>query len=353
VPSFLPSPHQSLLLGAALSDGPTAVRAWERWRHATDVDALDPESGRLLPLLVWNLRRSGVDHATLVRYHSVHKKTWYRNQLSFRALTSLLRLLRQANVETLVLKGVVLALHYYPQVGLRPMNDVDVLVRSGQLESALRVLRATGWAPVTLPNGREFSSGATGFYHSWGFRNGTTSELDLHWHASADSCQWDADESSWDASVPFAVGTEATRTLNATDLLLSILVHAYASHAPVIRWVADAAMIMRAAGDDVDWDRFADQAARRRLVVPVRVALRYLDDSGFVPIPIPTIRRFEATRTGWMDRAEYAHRQSARPYSLPNKIARLWFWNWRLRGHAPSLSAAISFPGFLRRYAAH
>ncbi len=342
-----------MLLRAALVDGPAAVHAWRSWRRETDVDALDPESARLLPLLLWNLRRSGADDPALARYHSVHKKTWYRNQLSFAALTSVLRVLRGAGIETLVLKGVVLALHYYPQVGLRPMNDVDVLVRSGQLESALRVLRATGWAPLTLPNGREFSSTATNLYHSWGFRNGTTSELDLHWHASADGCRWDADEASWDASVPLVIGTEATRTLDATDLLLNILVHAYASHAPVIRWVADAAMIVRVAGDDIDWDRFADQAARRRLVVPVRVAVRYLDDSGLVPIPIPTIRRFEATRTGWMDRAEYAHRQSASPYSLPNKIARLWFWNWRLRGHAPSLSAAISFPGFLRRYAAH
>ena len=342
-----------MLLRAALADGPAAVHAWRSWRREADVDALDSESARLLPLLLWNLRRSGVDDPALTRYHSVHKKTWYRNQLSFVALTSVLRLLRDAGIETLVLKGVVLALHYYPQVGLRPMNDVDVLVRRGELELALRSLRETGWAPLRLPNGREFSSAATGLYHSWGFRNGTTSELDLHWHASADSCQWDADEASWNASVPFVVGTEATRTLDATDLLLSILVHAYASHATVIRWVADAAMIVRVAGDDIDWNRFADQAARRRLVVPVRVALRYLDESGLVPIPIPTIRRFEATRTGWMDRAEYAHRQSANPYSFPNKIARLWFWNWRLRGHAPSLSAAISFPGFLRRYAAH
>ncbi len=162
------------------------------------------------------------------------------------------------------------------------MNDFDVLVPTGKLEPALTALRAIGWTPVALPNGRGFSRAATGLYHSWGFRNESTrGELDLHWHASADSCQRDADRAFWSASLPFAVGAQATRTLCTTDLLLSILVHAYASHDPVIRWVADAAM------------------------------------------------------------------------SLSNKLARLWFWNWRLRGHAPSLSTAASFPGFLRRYTAH
>ena len=112
-------------------------------------------------------------------------------------------------------------------------------------------------------------------------------------------------------------------------------------------------MIVRAAGDQIDWDRFAEHPSRRHLVLPVRVALGHLHDSGLVPIPAATIRTLELARAGWMDRAEYAHRQSGDPYSLPNKLARLWFWNWRLRGHAPSLSTAASFPAFLRQYAAH
>ena len=202
------------------------------------------------------------------------------------------------------------AFHYYRQIGLRSKNDFDVLVPTGKLEPALTALRAIGWTPVALPNGRGFSLAATGLYHSWGFRNESTrGELDL--------------------------------------------VHAYASHDPVIRWVADAAMIMRAAGDQIDWDRFADQTSRRHLVLPVRVALGHLHDSGLVPIPIGAIHALESARVGWMDRAEYVHRQSRHPYSLSNKLARLWFWNWRLRGHAPSLSTAASFPGFLRRYTAH
>jgi len=60
------------------------------------------------------------------------------------------------------------------------MNDFDVLVPTGKLEPALTALRAIGWTPVALPNGRGFSRAATGLYHSWGFRNESTrGELDL------------------------------------------------------------------------------------------------------------------------------------------------------------------------------
>jgi hypothetical protein len=157
----------------------------------------------------------------------------------------------------------------------------------------------------------------------------------------------------WNASLPFNVGTEPTRTLCATDLLLSVLAHAYASHARVIRWVPDVAMIVRVADGQIDWDKLADLASRRHLVLPVRDALRYLDDSGLVPVPIAAIRTFESARPGWTDRAEYAHRQSDTPYLLSNKLARLWFWHWRQGGQAAALVTAIRIPGFLRRYASH
>ena len=83
------------------------------------------------------------------------------------------------------------------------MNDFDVLVPTGKLEPALTALR--DWLDAGgLPNGRGFSRAAAGLYHSWGFRDESTrGELDLHWHASADSCQRDADQAFWSAIAAF------------------------------------------------------------------------------------------------------------------------------------------------------
>ena len=112
-------------------------------------------------------------------------------------------------------------------------------------------------------------------------------------------------------------------------------------------------MVVRAAGDQIDWDRFADQTARRHLVLPVRVALRHLHDSGLVPIPTAAIRRLDAAQAGWMDRAEYAHRQSGIPTRCPTNSPTLVLELAPSRPPRRRSSTAASFPGFLRRYAAH
>ena len=351
VPRFLPSSLQSSLLRAALADGSEALQAWHAWREASDVETLDLESHQLLPLLYSNLRRLGVDHPALVRYRSVYKRAWYRNRLTFRTQASVLRRMHEAEIDTLVLKSVVLALRYYPKVGLRPVSHFDVLVPANRMEAALDTLRAAGWTPIPLPTGRQFSPALANLYHSWEFWDETSGQLDLHWHACADGCQRDADRAFWSGSVPLAVDGQTTRTLGPTDLLLLVLADAYASNAPVIGWVADAAMVVRAAGDQIDWSRLVDQSSTRHLVLPVHAALVYLQTSGLVPIPPPAIRALELARPSWMDRAEYAHRQSADQHSLLNKFARLWFWNWRFRNHASPISAAVGFPQFLRQYA--
>ena len=65
---------------------------------------------------------------------------------------------------------------------------------------------------------------------------------------------------------------------------------------------------------------------------PALTALRAI---GWTTLALPNGRGFSRAATG-----------------LYHSWGFRWFWNWRLRGHAPSLSTAASFP-FLRRYTAH
>jgi hypothetical protein len=49
-------------------------------------------------------------------------------------------------IPVVALKGVVLAVLVYSEPALRPMQDVDLLVRSGDLEAADAALRGLGYA---------------------------------------------------------------------------------------------------------------------------------------------------------------------------------------------------------------
>ncbi|HZN14856.1 MAG TPA: nucleotidyltransferase family protein [Acidimicrobiales bacterium] len=70
-----------------------------------------------------------------------------------RIADALLRPLTSAGFEPLVLKGGVLA-ERYPAPGLRPMDDVDVLLPAAQHPAALDVLARAGWMQVSSPPGR-------------------------------------------------------------------------------------------------------------------------------------------------------------------------------------------------------
>lgn len=353
VARFIPGTRETLLLRAALGDGKDAVSAWEHWRRAIAVEALDGESHRLLPLLHHNLQRLGVTDPVLIRYRSVRKQSWYRNRVLFHGLSKVFRTLADQGIEVLALKGAVLAHSYYPEPALRPMADLDVLIRGDRLEQAVGVLlqagfQADGWSPR-----RRFALPAARLYHGCGFKGRGPEILDLHWHASADGCFVDADRGLWQRALPFSIEGVGMRALGPSDLVLHTLAHAYASHVPVIRWLADAVMVMRTAPSRIDWDQLLDEAERRRLVLPVRTALAYLERSGLASVPRAVLAELERVRPSLMEQAEFVHRSASEPYSMANRAARLWFWNWRLGDHPPLAVAAARLPGFLLRYATH
>lgn len=99
-------------------------------------------------------------------------------------LTLLVRALRRAGIETVVLKGPLLSAWLYGDFGMRRFADLDLLVERGQRERALQVLSAAGYA---LRDGMSpatarvvyAGTGAWPLSHPAGF------PLDLHWRAQA------------------------------------------------------------------------------------------------------------------------------------------------------------------------
>lgn len=92
-------------------------------------------------------------------------------------LLFVVRELRTQGVETRVLKGSAVAHLDYPNPALRPFGDVDLLVRSEDIDAAVHILTGLGYP-------RSFSEPRRGFDRRYGkgasFRNERGYELDLH-----------------------------------------------------------------------------------------------------------------------------------------------------------------------------
>ena len=298
----LPSRRQELLIRAAVLEDGTAARAWEQWKREAGDDPLDVGSERLLPLLHRNLLRLGVDEP---RLREAYRRTRTTNEQIFLATAPLLQRLQRAGVRTMLLKGAALTVAVYRDHGLRTMHDIDVLVPRAHAATAIGVACDSGWtSDLPLPA----LDTAHLPRHGQHFRDPAGIALDLHWHLFLDSARaTEADAEMWEASVPLTLedGTP-TAVPAAADLLFHVCVHGMRwSNTSPIRWATDALAILGQPAVTIDWNRFLHQGKLRRLVVPLREAVRYLCDTFDAPVPHEVRNELRAFRASRLEEVEY------------------------------------------------
>ena len=147
-----PTPTQVLLLRASLMQGEDAIDSWHKWKSLTNLNDVDKGSKRLFPLAYMNLVSQGVRDPLFGEFKEIWHGTWYGNKIMFHQLAELLRLFHGAGIETLILKGAALALLYYEDCGVRPMEDVDVLIPTKKAASAVKLLKRLGWIAESKPS---------------------------------------------------------------------------------------------------------------------------------------------------------------------------------------------------------
>ena len=305
-----PTITQELLLRAALLRGAASRRSWEEWKASVEIEHLDAGSFRLLPLLYRSLHDQGIADPLLPRFKGVYRQSWYKNQLLIGSIAPVLRSLREAGIETMLLKGAALVPLYYRDYGLRPMNDFDVLVPLSRASQAIELLLARGW---TRGLGPELPTPDTLFLaKSQEYRSPEGLRLDLHWHAMD---QWFEPESESKADEAFWRGARAmtfqgveTSVPYPADLLLHICVHGTEGQKDVspVRWVADALAILNASDAAFGWDHLVQQARARQVSLPLRETLGYLAEAMDGPIPESVLQRLADTPTTSEQQWEYA-----------------------------------------------
>jgi hypothetical protein len=155
----------------------------------------------------------------------VYRHAWVRNQLILRDAANLAATLQEQGVSVLVLKGAALLRYFGNDWGARPMFDVDLLVRVGELDAALDVLAREGWRPRYGVSAAWLRARVVRRRHSFALSKDLEQQLDLHWHVLGGSLGPGADEQFWADAAPFDLNGVEVRALGPADLLLHVLVH--------------------------------------------------------------------------------------------------------------------------------
>jgi hypothetical protein len=301
-----PSAAQELLLQAALIPDERALTAWAAIRSRIDIPSLDGATLALLPILRKNLAALGEQDELLSLFKGVHRYSWARNQMLLAPMIAVVQALERAGTPTMLMKGAAFVADSRLDAGMRPMNDIDVLVPYAQRREAIEVLLGEGLVPVGEVPSWYVAEYAPRFVPSHGFRDERDRQLDLHWHVLHASCQPDADEDFWAAALPIELLGVRTRALCAADELLLVILHGLRWNAlPTYRWVVDAALLCGGGIGEVDYDRLVQQAHKRRVTVALRAGLEYLQDVTAAPVPRESIRELRSMRPSLLERMEF------------------------------------------------
>jgi hypothetical protein len=251
-----------------------------------------------------------------------------RNLLLFSELGKLLRATQAAGVPVIPLKGAFLAETVYGDIALRPMADLDLLVKPSDLPTAIEVLRQLGYE-----SDQPFDPVAqqARFQDMPPMRKPGSAMVELHWTLVTPLCgarigQGEL-EGIWERSVPATVAGVPSRTLAPEDLLLHLCMHASAHHrfADVgLKSFVDMAEVARHYGGALDWSGFAERANRWRVANGVRMALMLAQEWTDLCVPADVWSQLDGERPDDQTLEWARHKVlEGRPTELVNEFARL------------------------------
>jgi hypothetical protein len=341
-----PTKQQELLLRASLLKGNETIDAWHEWKSDIDVDSLDQASRQLLPLLYRNLRIHGVEDPLMDMFKGIYRLTWYKNQMLLHDMVDVLSAFHNAEIKTMILKGAALTLLHYRDHGLRYMEDFDVLVHTEQASAAVYLLKRLGWRPISRPM-KVFNKEYFSVRHSHGFEDDVRRQFDLHWHVFFESCYANSDKDFWNVAVSTEFHNISTYALNPTDQLLHVFAHGINwAPVPLLRWIADAMVIMNSSQSEIDWNRLIEQIRKHRLILPIKDALKYLHKVFNLPIPPAVLKSLESMSVSRIEHMEYQVR--TQPPGLMGGIPKKWFRYLRSSQIAGNPLSKFNFIGFIR-----
>ncbi len=249
---------------------------WEAARWAVQVHGIGP----LLDRAAARWPDAAALHPTLRSYLAEQRRlSGERVALLLQDLAEILRACEQEQIAAIPLKGSLLATLYYTEPGLRPMNDLDLLVRPADEQRMLRLLARLRYQPLARSQkhvllARPESHGPVVSFT--GEHPDNPRSLDLHTRLAEYfwGIKYDLTEEAWADSASGRLQGAEARVLGPAALMHHLAIHA-SSDALARRLrllhLADIALVADKI-DQADWDRIVAGAQRRgeqRLVYPV------------------------------------------------------------------------------------
>jgi len=257
---------QMLLLQALILEEPRARESVDRWLTTADFETMEFHTLGLIPALLRKYGDTLGNSPHRARLQGIQRYYFFRNSLILAAGKRVLARLISEGIDVLLFKGVAVSLKYHRNIYLRPMGDIDVLVRREDVRRAEEILLECGYS--YLYPGRDRSTDI----HSHDYVNSRFCGFDLHWYALLESPHPGIDDGLWQRAELFDWDGLVVKLMSPEDLILTSAVNGVRDAPIRPQWIYDLVCIVEAE-PALSWDTVWGEAGARQIRAKVFVAL--------------------------------------------------------------------------------
>jgi len=315
---------------------------------------------RLGPLLHYGLCRSrilGVPEWLRADWEEQHCEAVAVSLFFQNALVEIAAAFDDHQVPFILLKGEALSNALYPEHGLRPYDDIDLLVRSETYDAAKSTLTKLGFSirhPSREVERRQLFGEVV--FNKEGLRH---LAVDLHWDTAMAS--WELQSSfseheAWASIDQICLGGRTLSTLGGEALLLYLSVHLAFHHVfDGLILFCDVFLLLRREAGRIDWERLVAMAARCRCRRALYYSLTFAKGLLGAEVPAGVLDRLRppALSRGVMPAGRLLFRDTVVPLMLERWVKFLLIDTRRGRWRAVRALLGSSHPFLARRNSPH
>jgi hypothetical protein len=254
------------------------------------------------PLLYQSLKQYTqglVSAEALEELRKVYYAILAKNMALYSELEKILDSFSREGIEVILLKGAAFATTLYPDIGLRPMKDLDILIHKKDIERAKKEVAGLGYSfdPISLDLKKKdlpleeyyllHHPHLPPFYKKKGHVF-----LEVHWALTSKTMPYKFDTPGlWERAVEETISGRMTRVLSTEDALVYMCAHV-ARHrfSAGLREYHDILMLTHRIAQ---WNRVTDLACENHLKTPVYYALLYTSQLYKAKVPLECTNRLK------------------------------------------------------------
>jgi hypothetical protein len=250
------------------------------------------------PLLYWNLSKISNGKAVPYEVTKNLKKMYYsnlaRNMLLYSELSKILTAFKKADIDTIVLKGAFLAEEIYKNIGLRPMSDIDLLIKEKDLQKAKKKLAELRYSAASIFPTKLHEQFQTVLSEELSLiHQDKNIVIEIHWDIQPHQTPYKVDINKfWNNAKPVKINGIETLIFTSEDILQHLCLHldkhinsSTAPPAKPLRDYCDIAEVTRHYKDTINWNYLLQSSKDYKIEYPIfqglTIAKKYF--GAFVP----------------------------------------------------------------------